>query len=193
MGRWRGWGLLGLWLGLVPLGGCSVGSESVRAAEPHVEEFYALRVRAMPLAQMRRDLQKQQSLFEAFENRGPAPAGLEADLRELEEGRVSLSQESLDRAEQELQQRFEAIFSSSADVLQAQLLFIDEDASSTYLYPQDAPFPVTRRWHGLRQQRTFSALAECSVDGRIVPCVVLQLRPRPHPGNVGLTVAFAME
>jgi hypothetical protein len=189
MSRWGGCAVLGLWLAM----GCSLGGEAVRAAEPHLEEFSALRVRALPLAQMRRELQQQQSLFEAFESHGPAPAGLEAELRELEEGRISLSQANIDRAQEEFKQRFEAIFAASAEVLHAQLVFIDEGESSTYLYPEHVPSPVTGRWHGLRQQRTFCALADCNVDGQSVPCVVLQLRPYPHPGSAGLTVAFARD
>lgn len=142
---------------------------------------------------MHRHLQQQQTLFEAFESHGPAPAGLEAELKELQEGRISLRQTNIDRAQEEFRRRFEEIFATSKGVLQAQLVFFHERRSSTYLYPEDTPFPVAGRWHGLRQPRTFCALADCNMDGQSAPCVVLQLRPYEHPGSAGLTVAFARE
>ena len=66
----------------------------------------------------------------------------------------------------------------------------ENDSLVTLRSHKEQSLPVSAGWKGLRPQRTFAAVADCKVGENSIPCVMIQLRPRPHSGSAGLTVAF---
>jgi|GEM_PF-4074025 len=62
MRRSFGWILLSAWL----LAGCTGRAEAVRAAQPYIEDFGELRLKALSLLELRSDVQRQRLLAQAM-------------------------------------------------------------------------------------------------------------------------------
>ena len=186
--------LVSAWLLLLQalLGGCTGRVEAVRAAQPYVEHFGELRSRALKLLELRTDVARKRLLVSAVNGDEEAlPESMKPLLERLRASGTVISEEQLDHGEEMFWRMFDLAFSQNPNVLQAEILFIERDGSvSSLRYPRERDVPVGVNWHGLRQHRTFAGLTTCRTDEGSEPCVMLQLRPRGHPGSAGLTVAY---
>ena len=186
--------LVSAWLLLVQalLGGCTGRADAVRAAQPYVEHFGELRSRALKLLELRTDVARKRMLVSAMNgDERTLPENLKPLLERLRRSGTVITEEQLERGEEMFWRMFDLAFSQDPNVLQAEILFIERDGSvSSLRYPRDRDVPVGVDWHGLRQHRTFAGLTSCRTDEGSEPCVMLQLRPRSHPGSAGLTVAY---
>ena len=186
--------LVSAWLLLLQaiLGGCTGRAEAVRAAQPYVEHFGELRSRALKLLELRTDVARKRLLVSAVNgDEGALPESMKPLLERLRTSGTVISEEQLDHGEEMFWRMFDLAFSQNPNVLQAEILFIERDGSvSSLRYPRERDVPVGVNWHGLRQHRTFAGLTNCRTDEGSEPCVMLQLRPRGHPGSAGLTVAY---
>lgn len=174
------------------LGGCTARAEAVRDAQPYLLSFAELRTRATKLIELRTDIsQKRLLLAAANGDEGSLPERLKPRLERMRETGSVLSAEKLDKDEATFWRLFDYAFAENPNVLEGELLFIEEDGSTSVLrYPRESEMPAGVTWHGLRQSRTFVGLARCSTEQGSEPCVLLQRRARPYPGNAGLTVAY---
>lgn len=182
-----------LLLGLLALaGGCTGRAEAVRAAQPYLENFGELRSRTMKLLELRIDVQRQRLLAAAMNgDEESLPKRLRPHLARLRETGTVITEEKLEQGEAIFWRMFDFTFSENSNVLQAEVLFIEEDGSVTSLrHPRASQLPVGVKWYGLRQDRTFAGLTDCTTEEGSEPCVIVQLRPREYPGNAGLTVAY---
>ena len=189
-----GFVLVSAWLLLVQsfLGGCTGRAEAVRAAQPYVEHFGELRLRALKLLELRTDVATKRMLVSAANGDEAAlPESMKPLLERLRSSGTVITEEQLDRGEEMFWRMFDLAFSQNPNVLQAEILLIERDGSvSSLRYPRERDVPVGVSWYGLRQHRTFAGLTSCRNDEGSEPCVMLQLRPRNHPGSAGLTVAY---
>ena len=174
------------------LGGCTGRAEAVRAAQPYVEHFGELRLRALKLLELRTDVATKRMLVSAANGDEAAlPESMKPLLERLRSSGTVITEEQLDRGEEMFWRMFDLAFSQNPNVLQAEILLIERDGSvSSLRYPRERDVPVGVSWYGLRQHRTFAGLTSCRNDEGSEPCVMLQLRPRNHPGSAGLTVAY---
>lgn len=194
----RGFGRLPLssWLPvsvlLVLLAGCAGKVEAVRAAQPYIENFGDLRLRALNLLELRSDVQRQRLLLAAIKgNEDALPDTLKPLLERVRAQRADITEERLEEGEALFWRMLDYAFSENPNVLQAEIVFLEKDGSaSTMRYPRERELPVGLKWYGLRQPRTFAGLTNCVTDEGSEPCVLLQLRPRDYPGSAGLTVAY---
>ena len=182
----------GLLLALGLLTSCTQRAEAVRAARPHLEAFAELRERALRLLELRSDIERKKLLFEAANGGEDAlPDNLKPVLEQMRAQNVELSEAQLEEGEALFSRMLDTAFADQPDVLQAEIAFLERDGSvSTFRYPRAGELPAGVRWFGLREQRTFSAVADCFSDDGSTPCVLLQRRPRDYAGSAGLTVAF---
>ena len=189
-----GWVLVSAWLLLLQalLGGCTARAEAIRAAQPYVENFGELRSRALKLLELRTDVARKRLLVGAVNgDEDSLPDHMKPLLERFRSSGTVISEEQLEHGEAMFWRMFDFAFSQDPNVLQAELLFIERDGSvSSLRYPRERDIPVGVDWHGLRQNRTFAGLTSCVTDEGSEPCVMLQLRPRDHPGSAGLTVAY---
>ncbi|MDH3655858.1 MAG: hypothetical protein OEN21_16465 [Myxococcales bacterium] len=189
-----GWVLVSAWLLVLQalLGGCTGRAEAVRAAQPYVENFGELRSRALKLLELRTDVARKRLLVGAVNgDEESLPDNMKPLLERFRASGNVISEEQLEQGEAMFWRMFDFAFSKDPNVLQAELLFIERDGSvSSLRYPRERDVPVGVNWHGLRQNRTFAGLTNCVTDDGSEPCVMLQLRPRDHPGSAGLTVAY---
>jgi hypothetical protein len=191
MRRGIGWVLVSasLW---VFLAGCTGRAEAVRAAQPYIEDFADLRLRALKLLELRSDVQRHRLLAQAMNGDEDAlPDNLKPLLERMRAERAEVSEEQLEHGEALFWRMLDFTFSENPNVLQAEVVFLEKDGPATSLrYPRERELPVGLKWYGLRQNRTFAALTNCVTDEGSEPCVLLQLRPRDYAGSAGLSVAF---
>jgi hypothetical protein len=191
MRRGFGWILLSAWL-LILLAGCTGRAEAVRAAQPYIEDFGELRLRALSLLELRSDVQRQRLLAKAMKgDEESLPDNLKPLLARMRAERVVVTDKQLEHGEALFWRMLDYGFSENPNVLQAEIVFLEKDGStSTFRHPRERELPVGLKWYGLRQHRTFTGLTQCVTDEGSEPCVLLQLRPRDYSGSAGLTVAY---
>lgn len=171
---------------------CTGKAEAVRAAQPYIERFDELRVRALSLLELRADIEHKRLLAEAANgNEEVLPENLRPVFERMRAEGSQITDEQLRHGEELFVRMLGFSFSDDPNILQAEIAFVEKDgAISTFRHPRDREPPAGVRWHGLRQHRTFTGLATCFTEDGSEPCVLLQLRPREYPGSAGLTVAF---
>ena len=173
------------------LASCTSKGEVVRAAQPHMEAFGELRMRALDLLELRAGVERNKVLYEAIQGEEPAPDNLEPLLEQMDAENVQITQEQLDREEASFWRLLDRAFQDSPDVLQGEIVLVEKDgAISRFRHPREREVPAGVKWYGLRQQRTFAGLASCVTEGGSEPCLLIQLRPRDYSGSAGLTVGF---
>ena len=181
-------------LGLLMLSAsCTGKAEAVRAAQPHLENFGDLRVRALSLLELRSDVERQRLLAEAVKNSDEEslPANLKPLIARMRAERVEITDKRLEHGEALFWRMLDYTFSENPNVLQGEIVFLEEDGSvSSFRHPRERQVPAGVKWYGLRQPRTFTGLTNCMTDDGSEPCVLLQLRPRDYSGSAGLTVAY---
>jgi len=194
MRRGFGWVLVSACLLVFPLllGGCTGKAEAVRAAQPYIENFGDLRLRALSLLELRADVQRRRLLAAAMKgDEESLPDNLRPVLERMRAARDEVTDEQLEHGETLFWRMLDYTFSENPNVLQAEIVFLEKDGSvSAMRHPRERELPVGLKWYGLRQQRTFAGLTNCVTDGGSEPCVLLQLRPRDYSGSAGLTVAY---
>lgn len=183
-----GWLLLSVCL----LTSCTDKREAVSAAQPHLEAFGEMRVRALELLELRADVERKKLLFRASQGDPESvPENLKPLLERMRAQNVELTAAELEKGEASFWQSLDRAFSSYPEVMQTEIVFLEKDGGiSAFRSPRDREVPAGVKWFGLREQRTFAALANCLTDGGSEPCVLIQRRPRDYPGSAGLTVAF---
>ncbi len=191
MRRGFGWVLLSACL-LVPLGSCTGRAEAVRAAQPYVENFGDLRLRALSLLELRANVQRRRLLAKAMHgDEESLPNNLKPLLERMRAERAEVTDKELEHGEALFWRMLDYTFAENPNVLQAEIVFLEKDGSATTLrYPRQRELPLGVKWYGLRQHRTFAGLTNCVNDDGSEPCVLLQLRPRDYSGSAGLTVAY---
>ena len=178
-------------LGASAIFGCTDKGEAVRAAQPHLESFDQLRARALRLLELRSSVERKRLLVEAKDDPDSLPENLEPVLEQMQAERVELTAEQVAQGEALFWRMLDGAFDEEPDVLQGEIVYLEKDGSiSRFAHPRESEVPAGVDWYGLRQPRTFAALARCVTDGGVEPCVLVQLRPREHAGSAGLTVAF---
>ena len=177
---------------LLLLAGCTGKAEVVRAAQPYIENFGDLRLRALSLLELRADVQRQRLLVAAMKgDEESLPDNLRPLLERMRAERVEVTDKQLEHGEALFWRMLDYAFSENPNVLQAEIVFLEEDGSTSSMrHPREREVPVGLKWYGLRQQRTFAGLANCVTDEGSEPCVLLQIRPREYSGSAGLTVAY---
>jgi len=188
MGRRTGWLLLSVFI----LASCTAKREAVRAAQPHVEEFGQMRVRALELLELRADVERKKVLLQASKGDPESvPENLKPVLEQMRTENVELTEKELEDGEALFWRMLDQAFSDRPEVMQAEIAFLEKDgAISRFRSPREREVPAGVKWFGLRQQRTFAGLSRCVTDDGSEPCVLIQLRPRDYSGSAGLTVAF---
>lgn len=188
MRRRFGWVLLGAWL----LASCTPKAEAIRAAQPYVEDFGELRLRALSLLELRSDVERQRLLARAMNgDEASLPDNLKPLLEQMRSERAEITDQRLQQGEALFWRMLDHTFSSNPNVLQAEIALLEKDGTvSTFRHPREGELPAGLSWYGLRQHRTFAALGTCVSDEGSEPCVLLQLRPRDYAGSAGLTVAY---
>jgi len=178
---------------LVLLASCTGKAEATRAAQPYVEDFGDMRVRALSLLELRSEVGRQRLLAEAMKNgeEESLPANLRPLVARIRAERVEITDARIEQGEALFWQMLDHAFSENPNVLQGEIVFLEDDGSvSRFRHPREREVPAGVKWYGLRQQRTFTGLTNCMTDGGSEPCVLLQLRPRDYAGSAGLTVAY---
>jgi len=172
--------------------GCTGKREAVRAAQPHLESFSKLRLRALELLELRSDIERKKLLLQAVEHPDePLPENLQPVFEQMQDQHIELEAADIERGEQLFSTMLRTAFADDPEILQGEIVLLEDNGEvSRFSHPSDSKVPAGVDWHGLRQQRTFAGLARCVTEGGSEPCVVIQLRPRDYPGSAGLTVAF---
>lgn len=191
MRRGFGWVLVSAWL-LVLVASCTGRAEAVRAAQPYVEDFGDLRLRALTLLELRSDIQRRRLLAKAMKgDEESLPDNLKPLLQQMRSEGAEVTDKQLEHGEALFWRMLDYTFSENPNVLQAEIVFLEKDGSvSSFRHPRERELPVGLKWYGLRQHRTFAGLTNCMTDDGSEPCVLLQLRPRDYSGSAGLTVAY---
>jgi hypothetical protein len=191
MRRGFGWVLLSACF-LVPLASCTGRAEAVRAAQPYVENFGDLRLRALSLLELRADVQRHRLLAKAMRGDDESlPDNLKPLLERMRAERAEVTDKQLEHGEVLFWRMLDYAFAENPNVLQAEIVFLEKEGSVSLLrHPRERELPVGVKWYGLRQHRTFAGLTNCVTDEGSEPCVLLQLRPRDYSGSAGLTVAY---
>ncbi len=185
-------GLVCVLLGASLLGGCRGKSNCTRAAAPYLDQFAELRQRAQKLIELRTDVERRRLLSRALGgDEESLPPNLRPTFERMRQEGVTLTAKEVEEGEAAFWRMLDLAFTESKDILQGEIVFIEKDESTTvFRYPRKREVPAGLRWQGLRQHRTFCAVADCLVDDGTEPCVLVQLRPRGYPGSAGLTVGF---
>ena len=186
-----GWVLVSAWL-LVLVASCTGRAEAVRAAQPYVEDFGDLRLRALTLLELRSDIQRRRLLAKAMNgDEESLPDNLKPLLQQMRSEGAEVTDKQLEHGDALFWRMLDYTFSENSNVLQAEIVFLEKDGSvSSFRHPRERELPVGLKWYGLRQHRTFAGLTNCMTDDGSEPCVLLQLRPRDYSGSAGLTVAY---
>jgi hypothetical protein len=196
MRRGFGWVAPSIWVPVlllpVVLAGCTGKAETVRAAQPYIENFGDLRLRALSLLELRSDVQRQRLLVAAMTgDEESLPGNLRPLLERMRAERVEVTDEQIEYGEALFWRMLDYAFSENPNVLQGEIIFLEKDGTTTTMrHPRERELPVGLKWYGLRQQRTYAGLTNCVTDEGSEPCVLLQLRPRDYSGSAGLTVAY---
>ncbi|MEM8607720.1 MAG: hypothetical protein AAGF92_11470 [Myxococcota bacterium] len=175
------------------LGGCSQRSECTSAAEPYLDRFETTKRRTDRILDLRRANEQRRLLVAAFESGDDTalPQGLKAIYRGMKRDGAEVDASDVEEGEATFWRFFDMMFDQDPDVLQGEVVLIQRDDSvSAFRYPREREVPAGLRWHGLRQSRTFCAVADCLVETGVEPCVLIQLRPRDYGGSAGLTVGY---
>ena len=182
------WVLVSAWL----LASCTGRAETVRAAQPYIESFGELRLRALSLLELRSDIAQRRLLAKALAGDEDAlPNNLKPLFERMRAEGAQVTDKQLEYGDALFWRMLDFAFSENPNVFQAEIVFLEEDGStSAFRHPRQREIPAGVKWHGLRQHRTFAALTDCVTDAGSEPCVLLQLRPREYPGSAGLTVAY---
>ena len=175
--------------------GCSDRADCVRAAAPHLQQFEELKRRSHKLIEFRTDLEQRRAIAKAFAgDEHSLPTRLRPLFDRMRQERAVVTDKEVAQREASFWRMFDVAFIDTDRVLQAELAYVEEDESITaFRHPREREVPAGLRWHGLRQPRTFCALAECLVEDGTESCVLVQLRPRGYAGSAGLTVGFERE
>jgi hypothetical protein len=191
MRRGFGWVLVSAWLPVL-VASCTGRAEAVRAAQPYLEDFSDLRLRALTLLELRSDIQRRRLLAEAMKgDEESLPDNLKPLLQQMRSEGAEVTDKQLEHGEALFWRMLDYTFSENPNVLQAEIVFLEKDGSvSSFRHPRERELPVGLKWYGLRQHRTFAGLTNCVTDDGSEPCVLLQLRPRDYSGSAGLTVAY---
>lgn len=184
-----------LLLGASFLVGCGGRAECANAAAPHLEEFGKLKLRALKLLEFRADVERRRALVKALNgDEESLPPNLKPRLERMREEGVTITAKEVAQGEASFWRMLDFTFSANENILQGEVVFIEQDESTTvFRYPRKRETPAGLRWHGLRQNRTFCAVADCLVETGAEPCVLVQLRPRDYSGSGGITVGFKRE
>ncbi len=188
MRRSCGWVLLSAWL----LAGCTGRAEAVRAAQPYIEDFGHLRLKALSLLELRSDVQRRRLLAQAMKgDEASLPDNLKPVLERMRAERATVDDKELKQGDELFWRMLDYAFSQNPNVLQAEIVFLEKDGSvSAFRHPRERELPLGVKWYGLRQHRTFTGLTNCVTNDGSEPCVLLQLRPKDYAGSAGLTVAY---
>jgi hypothetical protein len=188
MRRSCGWVLLSAWL----LAGCTGRAEAVRAAQPYIEDFGHLRLKALSLLELRSDVQRRRLLAQAMKgDEASLPDNLKPVLERMRAERATVDDKELQQGDELFWRMLDYAFSQNPNVLQAEIVFLEKDGSvSAFRHPRERELPLGVKWYGLRQHRTFTGLTNCVTNDGSEPCVLLQLRPKDYAGSAGLTVAY---
>ncbi|MGB8223811.1 MAG: hypothetical protein WCF10_14585 [Polyangiales bacterium] len=188
MRRSCGWVLLSAWL----LAGCTGRAEAVRAAQPYIEDFGHLRLKALSLLELRSDVQRRRLLAQAMKgDEASLPDNLKPVLERMRAERATVDDKQLQQGDELFWRMLDYAFSQNPNVLQAEIVFLEKDGSvSAFRHPRERELPLGVQWYGLRQHRTFTGLTNCVTSDGSEPCVLLQLRPKDYAGSAGLTVAY---
>ena len=172
--------------------GCTDRAEAVRAAQPHMDQFDHLRVRALKLLEHRSDVEQKRLLLQALHgDEESLPENLRPVLEQMRAQNVQLTETQLADGEAMFWRMLDRAFSEDPEILQAEIVFLEKDgAISRFRHPREREIPAGVKWFGLRPERTFAGLANCVTDDGSDPCVLIQLRPRDYSGSAGLTVGF---
>ena len=191
MRRQLGWLVVSAWL----LSSCTGRAEAVRAAQPYLENFSDLRVRALSLLELRADIERKKLLVGAIEDDGKSlPENLKPVYERMRAEREVITEAQLRHGEQAFWRMLDFTFSENPNVLQGEIVFLEKDGTtSAFRHPREREVPAGVKWYGLREHRTFAGLTKCVTDSGSTPCVVIQLRPRDYSGSAGLTVAYRRE
>lgn len=191
MRRGFGWVLVSAWLPVL-VASCTGRAEAVRAAQPYLEDFSDLRLRALTLLELRSDIQRRRLLAKAMKgDEESLPDNLKPLLQQMRSEGAEVTDKQLEHGEALFWRMLDYTFSENPNVLQAEIVFLEKDGSvSSFRHPRERELPVGLKWYGLRQHRTFAGLTNCMTDDGSEPCVLLQLRPRDYSGSAGLTVAY---
>jgi hypothetical protein len=174
------------------LQGCTDKADAVRAAQPHLETFAELRLRALQLLELRADVERKKLLLRAAQGEEEVlPDNLRPAFERMKAERFELTEAQLEQGEAMFWTMLDRGFAKEPNVLQAEIVLLGKDGSiSVFRSPRDRELPAGVQWHGLREQRTYAGLGTCLTDDGSEPCVLLQRRPRDYAGSAGLTVAF---
>ncbi len=177
------------------LSSCTSRAEAVRAAQPYLESFGDLRVRAQSLLELRADVERKKLLVAAIQDDGKSlPDNLKPVYDRMRAERQEITEAQLREGEATFWRMLDYTFSENPNVLQAEIVFLEKDGSeSKFRHPREREVPAGVKWYGLREHRTFAGLSNCVTSGGSTPCVVIQLRPRDYSGSAGLTVAYRRE
>lgn len=176
--------------------GCTGRSDCTRAADPYLDRFKEMKLRALKLLELRSSNQRQRMLARALRDDDPAslPPALKPEFVRMKQASVDLTEEDIEESEASFWRLFDLMFAEDDDVLQGEIVFVEADGSVTsFRHPRDREVPAGLRWHGLRQARTFCAFGDCLVESGTEPCLLMQIRPRDYRGSAGLTVGFSRE
>lgn len=182
-------------LGASLLLGCGRKANCASAAAPYLDEFGTLKLHTQDLLELRADVERRRALLKALEgDEGSLAPNLKPQLERMREEGVTITAKEVAEGEASFWRLLDFTFSRNESILQGEVVFLERDESTTvFRYPRKREIPAGLRWHGLRQNRTFCALADCLVDTGAEPCVLVQLRPRDYPGSAGITVGFKRE
>ncbi|MEM7137763.1 MAG: hypothetical protein AAF500_14360 [Myxococcota bacterium] len=173
--------------------GCSDRAACSNEASSYIDRFDEYKRRTIKLLELRERNHRRKLLADALKvgNAESLPPALRPTFNQMQREDRTFTERELTNDEASFWRLFNLMFSQDPDVLQGEIIFIERDESmSAYRYPSEREVPAGLRWHGMRQNRTFCAVADCLIDTGTEPCVLIQLRPRDYGGSAGLTVGF---
>lgn len=176
--------------------GCTGRSDCTRQAEPYLERFREMKLRALKVLELRAANEQRRLLAQALrdDDATSLPANLKPMFTQMKEERVAFTDKDLAESDATFWHLVDLMFAESDDVLQGEIVFVEADESTTrFQYPRGRDVPAGLRWQGLRQARTFCAVGDCLVESGTESCLLIQIRPRDYRGSAGVTVGFTRE
>ena len=114
------------------LGGCTAKAETVRAAQPYIENFGDLRLRAQKLLELRTDVQRHELLIKAMNgDEESLPANLKPLLERMRTEGVEITDKQVEHGEALFWRMLDYTFSENPNVVQAELIFVEDDGSAS--------------------------------------------------------------